>query len=176
MTPPPFDPQTTERPDPVLLKHYTIQALCALPVFPIIFIANYCRYISLRYRFDDDGVWMAWGVLFKKEINLAYRRIQDINVTRGLIQRWLGLASVSVQTASGSSTPEMTLEGILDADGLRDFLYQKMRGAKGLDEDQHDDQPAHDDLLTVLTDIRDGVTTLRQRVEALESARPGADQ
>ena len=44
----------------------------------------------------------------------------------------MGLATVSIQTASGSSTPEMAIEGVLEYDALRDFLYQKMRGARGL--------------------------------------------
>lgn len=166
----PFNPAATTRPDRLLLKHYLIQAALAGPFFPFVFPPMYFRYISLRYRFDDEGVWMAWGVLFKKEINLAYRRIQDINVTRGIIQRWLGLATVSVQTASGSSTAEMSIEGVLDADGLRDFLYTKMRGAKGLDDQPEpgDDTPP-DELLVLLTDIREGVTALRARVEAIES-------
>lgn len=172
--PTPFDPKTTVRPDPVLLKHYLIRSIASGPAFPFVFVAQYCRYVSLRYRFDGEGVWMGWGVLFKKEINLAYRRIQDINVTRGIIQRWLGLASVSVQTASGSSGAEMTIEGVLDADGLRDFLYTKMRGAKGLDEDHGGDREAEagDELLALLTDIRDGVTALRARAEA----RPGSGE
>ncbi|MCC7390104.1 MAG: PH domain-containing protein [Phycisphaerales bacterium] len=170
--PAPFDPRSTTRPDEVLLRHYLFQSACSGPLFPIFFIGQYCRYVSLRYRFDDEGVWMAWGVLFKKEINLAYRRIQDINVTRGLIQRWLGLATVSVQTASGNSSAEMRIEGVLDADGLRDFLYTKMRGARGLDEEHAAHHPeAGDELLGLLTDIRDGVAALRERVETLE-ARP----
>lgn len=168
--PPRFDPRVTTRPDRRLLKHYLIQSICAGPLFPVVFLGQYCRYISLRYRFDEEGVWMGWGVLFKREINLAYRRIQDINVSRGLIQRWLGLASVSVQTASGNAGAEMTIEGVLDADGLRDFLYSRMRGAKGLDEqDPEQDAADGDELLALLTDIRDGVTALRSRVEALES-------
>jgi len=43
----------------------------------------------------------------------------------------MGLATVSVQTASGSATPEMSIEGVLAAEQLRDFLYSQMRGAKG---------------------------------------------
>ena len=169
-----FDPRAIERPDPVLLKHYAIVSILTGPAFPIVFIAHYCRYATLRYRFDDEGVWMAWGVLFKREINLAYRRIQDINVTRGLIQRWLGLASVSVQTASGSATPEMTIEGVLQADALRDFLYAKMRGAKGQDTtDENAADVGPDEVLTLLTEIRDGVGALRERVERLEATDGG---
>ena len=106
-----FNASAIERPDPILLKHYTILSALSGPLFPIIWIHYYCRYRTLRYRFDDEGVRMAWGVLFKREINLAYRRIQDINVTRGIIQRWLGLASVSVQTDSSTSRKAATCSG-----------------------------------------------------------------
>lgn len=165
-----FDPRAVTRPAPVLMRYYTIVALLTGPAFPIAWLAGYCRYRTLRYRFDEDGVWMAWGVLFKREINLAYRRIQDINVTRGIIQRWLGLASVAVQTASASAAAEMTIDGVLDYDGLRDFLYARMRGAKG---EGPGGEPAEgaapDEALALLGEIRDGVAALRERVERLEA-------
>jgi putative membrane protein len=168
-----FDPRAIDRPDPVLLKHYVILSALTGPMFPFIFLHYYFRYRTLRYRFDDEGVWMAWGVLFKREINLAYRRIQDIHVTRGIIQRWLGLASVAVQTAAGAATPEMTIEGVLDADGLRDFLYARMRGAR--DEHPVGDAPSsHDEALDLLRAIRDGITDLRRRIEAVEGRETDA--
>ncbi|MBK7405015.1 MAG: PH domain-containing protein [Phycisphaerales bacterium] len=154
----------------MLMKYYTIVAICAGPAFPLVWVMQYFRYSTLRYRFDEEGVWMAWGVLFKREINLTYRRIQDIHVTRGLIQRWLGLASVAVQTASGNATPEMTIEGVLDAEGLRDFLYARMRGAKDEHHDGESEGSGDDELLALLTDIRDGVLGLRERVRMLEAA------
>lgn len=167
------DPRSIERPDPVLLRYYLLVSLFTVPLFPIFAVAYYIRYKTLRYRFDDEGVWMAWGLLFRREVNLAYRRIQDIHVTRGLIQRWLGIANVSIQTASGSATPEMVIEGILDPDSLRDFLYARMRGARnedgeaGPDTDQADPKRA-DPTLALLVEIRDGVADLAARVAALE--------
>jgi putative membrane protein len=119
------------------------------------------KYETLKYRFDDEGMSMSWGVLFRQEIHLTYRRIQDIHLSRNIIQRWLGLATVSIQTASGSSGPEVSIEGILEADQLRDYLYAKMRGAKGLDEPQGAAGPAEghgdhgDDVLRLLVEIRD---------------------
>ena len=68
------------------------------------------KYETLKYRFDESGVSMSWGLLWRREIHLTYRRIQDIHLTRGLIQRWMGLATVAIQTASGSSGPEMSIE------------------------------------------------------------------
>jgi membrane protein YdbS with pleckstrin-like domain len=132
---PSFDPRTIERPHESLLTYYGLCSLFGLVLAPIIFIPMFCKYITLRYRFDDDGVSMSYGVLFRHETNLTYRRIQDIHLSRNIVQRWMGLATISIQTASGSGMPEMQIEGVLEYETLRDFLYTKMRGARGLDHD-----------------------------------------
>src|SRR5690606_33558570 len=93
------------------------------------FLPLYFKYETLRYRFDDKGISMSWGLLFRREVHLTYRRIQDIQLTRNIVQRWLGLASVAIQTASGASSAEMVIEGVLEAEALRDYLYRQMRGA-----------------------------------------------
>lgn len=160
-----FDPGTITRPSPVLLTYYVVVSfvvtVCILPVTFIVLLPNLFKYRTLRYRFDDEGVSMAWGMLFRREINLTYRRIQDIHVTRNLFQRWMGLATVAIQTASGSSSPEMSIEGILEVDELRDFLYSRMRGARGEPElVASKDEPA-DEALRLLHEIRDELTALR---------------
>jgi putative membrane protein len=162
-----FDATKITRPSPVLLNYYVLTTalatLCVIPITIIALLPNLFKYRTLRYRFDDEGVSMAWGVMFRHEINLTYRRIQDIHVTRNLFQRWMGLATVAIQTASGSATPEMSIEGILEVDQLRDFLYSKMRGARGEVEDDGTgqvDEPA-DDALRLLHEIRDELVALR---------------
>ena len=73
---------------------------------------------------------MRWGILFRRETLLNYARIQDIHLRSNLIERWLGLARIEIQTASGSASANMTLEGMDDPEGMRDFLYSRMRGAR----------------------------------------------
>lgn len=119
-----------QRPDPALMKLYALRALSTGPGIVVTLPILAFRYLSLRYRFDADGVSMKWGVLFRREVDLAYDRIQDIHLSADFIERWLGLGTVSVQTASGSATPEMTLEGLRNADAVRDFLYARARGAR----------------------------------------------
>jgi len=155
-----FDPRKIDRPHKSLLKYYFFTALLTGPGVFFVFWPLFFKYETLKYRFEDDGMWMSWGILFRHEINLTYRRIQDIHLTRNIIQRWLGLATVSIQTASGSSTPEMSVEGILEAEQLRDYLYSKMRGARGLDDEsqKHEEEP--DEALKLLREIRD---LLRQK-------------
>jgi putative membrane protein len=99
-----FDPANIRRPSPVLLRYYVFFSLavtiCILPITAIVLLPNYFKYRTLRYSFDDDGISMAWGILFRREINLTYRRIQDIHVTRNLLQRWMGLATVASKRTS----------------------------------------------------------------------------
>jgi len=152
----PFDPRKIERPHASLMKYYVIISILTGPGLLVQLPRLFFKYETLKYKFDDDGMSMSWGLLFKHEIYLTYRRIQDIHLSRDILQRWLGLATVSVQTASGSAGPEMNIEGILQADSLRDYLYAKMRGARGADEHAHGDAThPEDEALVLLREIRD---------------------
>lgn len=151
-----FDPRHISRPDPALMRYYLIASLLSGPGFFFAILPLFFKYETLRYRFDDEGISMSWGILFRREIYLTYRRIQDIHLTRNLLQRWLGLATVSVQTASGSSGPGMSIDGILQADELRDFLYTKMRGARDHTAEPASAAPA-DEALVLLREIRDAL-------------------
>jgi uncharacterized protein len=169
----PFDPFRIRRPDRSLLKYYVLTAILTGPAFPLIIIPLLIRYATLEYRFDDDGVFTSWGVLFHRQVYLTYRRIQDIHVTRNILHRWLGLAEVSLQTAAGSSRAEMTIEGILEPERLRDFLYSKMRGARGEVEPGAAPHGRGDEVLSLLREIRDGLRALRERSQGGGSGAPG---
>lgn len=118
------------RPNQKLLVYYVLGSLLAGPLFFIPLLPLFFRYETLRYRFDEEGVAMRWGILFRREISLTYARIQDIHLSSNIIERWLGLGKVQIQTASGSSSAEMVIEGLPNFEEIRDFLYSKMRGAR----------------------------------------------
>ncbi len=168
-----FDPKSITRPDPALQTYYFIIAALTLAGFPFVILPLLFKYHTLKYRFDDKGVSMAWGILFHREIYLTYRRIQDIHVSRNFIQRWMGLASVAIQTASGTTGAEMTVEGIRRPEKLRDYLYTKMRGARGVseagtEEGEAEEQPPGDEALALLGEIRDELRGLRRRHDGQE--------
>ena len=153
-----FDAHAITRPDPALLTYYIIVSGLTLVGFPFVFLPLWIKYVTLRYRIDDEGVSMAWGFLFRKEILLTYRRIQDIHVTRNILHRWLGLADVAIQTASGTSGAEMTIVGVRDPEQLRDYLYTQMRGAREDTAIEAPTSPAEpDEALRLLLEIRDAL-------------------
>ena len=119
------------RPQPALMKYYFLESILAGPGILILLPLRYFRYRTLTYVFDAEGVTARWGILFRRQISLTYARIQDIHLVSNVFERWLGLGRVQVQTASGQSSAEMTIEGLADYEAVRDELYRRMRGARG---------------------------------------------
>jgi membrane protein YdbS with pleckstrin-like domain len=166
-----------ERPHPNLMTYYTLASLLAGPFFFIPLVYLYFRYHTMRYRFDEHGVNMRWGILFRREVSLAYARIQDIHLTSNLVERWLSLAEVKLSTASGSSSAEMTIEGRQDFELVRDFLYSRMRGVQ--------DRPAPlprgaapasgastDAVVAALLQVSADLRAVREALERRERGRP----
>ncbi len=166
-----------ERPDSNLMTYYALASIITGPAFPFVILPLYFRYHTMRYRFTDEGVSMRWGILFRKEINLTFARIQDIHLTSNFVERWLGLARIQIQTASGSAKAEMTIEGVPQFEALRDFLYSRMRGAKGgaqvvvpqpSDGGRSADElggATADELAGVLREVAGELRALRQSIE-----------
>lgn len=151
------------RPSGKLFWLYFFRSLMALFMFPFVFVPLYFKFISLRYNIDNEGVGASWGVFFKRQVYLTYARIQDIHVNRSFIERWLGIGTVDIQTASGSASAELSLTGLEEYEPVRDFLYSKMRGAKGekptTESTQTEDTRA--EVLLLLHEIRDELRSLR---------------
>src|SRR5262245_16964902 len=162
-----FDPRIITRPDRALLGYYLFISVLSNVLSPIVILPLFFKYETLRYRFDDEGVTMSWGILYRREITLAYRRIQDIHVTRDILERWMGLATVSVQTASAASEPQVQIQGIHEYEELRDYLYMKMRSARGETTASATATAAQGDTesLALLKSIRDEVVRLRRTLE-----------
>jgi uncharacterized protein len=74
----------------------------------------------------------------------------------------MGLATVEIQTASGHAEATMKIEGVLEAEALRDFLYHQMRGARHDEDAAPAAPPLADEALALLREIRDEVRALRR--------------
>lgn len=151
-------PLGVRRPERALLWLYLVHSIGGLVFQPFLFLYLYFRFHTLRYEFDAKGIRQSYGILFHKEVFLTYGRIQDIHLTRGLLQRWLGIATVEIQTASGSSGAQISVEGMKDYEAIRDFLYARMHGA-------HEGEAPTDETTALLGQIRDELKRARVAVE-----------
>ncbi len=153
-----------ERPHPSLWTYYWMSLLVFPPLLPILILPAYFRYHTLRYKFTGEGISMSWGILFRREIIINYARIQDIHLRSNVVERWLGLTKILVQTASGNASAELTLEGLKEFESVRDFLYSKMRGVK-----DHPSAPAP--IPTVPAADHELAATLREVAGELRAIR-----
>jgi putative membrane protein len=174
------------RPHPTLWTYYLIRAILTGPGLLASLPYLFFRYHTLRYRFDEEGIHMKVGILFRREVNLTYARIQDIHLRSGLIQRWLGLANVQIQTASGSSGPELVIEGFKEYEAIRDFLYTRMRGyevqkssfstgAEPADSTQSRQDGGSAQILSLLTSIRDELRNAREAIQSRDRPSGSTD-
>lgn len=158
----------TREPHKSLFTYYALSSLMAGPFFVVPLAYLYFRFHTLRYVFDREGITMRWGILFRREISLTYARVQDIHLVSNLVERWLGLARIQIQTASGSSGAEMVIEGLQDYEAIRDFLYARMRGV----QQPHGaaGEPAHpeggaDDVAAAIREAAAELRTIRESIE-----------
>lgn len=166
----PFDPRETQIPSSRLLTYYILSSLLSGPLIVISLPFLWMRYMTLRYEFEESGLRMRVGMLFRNETITAYRRIQDIHLTSNVLQRWLGIASISIQTASASMAPEIVIEGVSEPEKLRDWLYQRLRGNQPVDavvaaseNDSENASLVNDEVTQLLTEIRDNLARLVDR-------------
>lgn len=159
------------RPHAALFWLYAARSLLAGPLLPVAFLVLFFKYHTLRYTFGEEGVTVSSGILFYKESTVSYRKIQDIHVRRSFLERWLGIGTVDVQTASGSASAEIELEGVTDHEAVRDFLYRRMRGLEP--EARAEDAAgavaagaAEDEVVGLLRSIKDELDRTRQALEA----------
>jgi len=149
-----------ERPIDKLWTFYLLKAIASNVAIFITLPLLYFRFHTMRYKFDEDGIHMRWGILVRREIMLNYSRIQDIHLQSNIVERWLGLARIEVQTASGGTAAEMNLEGIPDPGAMRDFLYSRMRGVQA-----GESKASQDPVAVALGEV---ASELRQIREVLE--------
>lgn len=64
-------------------------------------VAYYRRF---EYVLTEDTLDISSGVISRREREIPYRRIQNVDVSRSVIQRAIGVAAVDLETAGGSST------------------------------------------------------------------------
>jgi uncharacterized membrane protein YdbT with pleckstrin-like domain len=151
-----------QRPDPSLLTYYFLTACLALPALPFVLLPLYFRYHTLHFRFDAEGVSMGYGILFRREMHLTYARMQDIHLSQNLFERWLGIGSVTIQTAGAGEGGDLKIEGVRNFEAVRDYLYARMRGVREKAQAPGEALSTEEQLLT---EIRD---SLRAAAAAIE--------
>jgi len=171
----------------ILLVRAPGPAILLIPVFLVLivlpdlvaYVALHLRYDTTWYVMSDRSLRIRRGIWVIRETTVTFENVQNVELSQGPLQRYFGIAELVVQTAGGGggsaqqkgqqSNPHVgKLEGLADADRIRDLIMQRVRRSRraGLgDEHGADDAvaaarwtAAHVEALRA---IRDEVLALR---------------
>jgi membrane protein YdbS with pleckstrin-like domain len=125
-------------------------------------------YKSMWYELREDEMSWKRGVWFRTTGVVPYNRITNLDVRQGPVMRLLGISTLSVQTAgySGQAVPEIRIEGIEQAEELRE-LIRSLERQPGTTGDGTGGAPARVQLVPLTTDqkILDELVRIRQLLE-----------
>jgi uncharacterized membrane protein YdbT with pleckstrin-like domain len=109
------------------------------------YIAIHLRYDTTWYVFSDRSMRIRRGIWSIYETTITFENIQNVSISQGPLQRWFGFANLIVSTAGGggggteagaSASHIGMLEGIDDAELLRERILSKSQRTAGLGDEE----------------------------------------
>ena len=76
--------------------------LWTLPFAGLYVLSAVLRYVSYRYRYEDNELVIRSGVLFRNERHVPYARIQNLDAVQNVFHRLFRVVEVRVETGSGN--------------------------------------------------------------------------
>jgi uncharacterized membrane protein YdbT with pleckstrin-like domain len=97
------------------------------------FVAR-ARMRGVHYALTASGVYSIDGLFFKNARFVAYARITDAAVQRGILEQMFGLGSVGISTAGGTKSSgghsqpyEIRISGVTDYQKIRQSIFKRMK-------------------------------------------------
>lgn len=89
---------------------------------PLIYLYLMLTIKNYHYEFGDKLITLKQGIISKSERTVMYGRIQNICVSQGIINRLLGLASISIETASEGAGAKFIVQNSKSKENLAGAL------------------------------------------------------
>ena len=95
-----------------------------------LFLGQFPVFKRFQYDLLDDEIVVHAGWLVQKVRHVPYRMVTNIEIKRGLLDRWLGIGTLNIETA-GNSDPnqraEAQLFGLEDVDSVYEEVAACLR-------------------------------------------------
>lgn len=159
--------------------------LVALLVVPdvLVYLAIHLRYDATWYVMTDRSLRIRRGIWVIRETTITFENVQNVSVTQGPLQRFLGIANLKVETAGGGQAQQGPhgeqaigghhglIEGVADPYRIRDMILARLRDSTtaGLGDEESGEHVRRSrsagwsgEHIAVLREIRDAVDRLAQ--------------
>ncbi|MBC8350895.1 MAG: PH domain-containing protein [Planctomycetes bacterium] len=104
----------------------------------VVYLAMHLRYDTTWYVLSDRSLRIRRGIWIIHETTITFENIQNVTVRQGPLQRWFGIADVSIETAGGGGQQQQgqgnpwqsshcgLIEGVADANRIRDLIMSRL--------------------------------------------------
>ena len=172
----PFDPRSITRPDSALLLVDAVLVFAyvgiawafieedlwwvALPLLPfwiaLIVVPDIVAYVTVRLRYDttwfvmtDRSLRVRRGIWVIQETTITFENVQNLSVRRGPLERYFGIARLTVETAGagadahqgapGGVANQGVIEGIRNAPEFKQRILARLEQSRsaGLGDEEH---------------------------------------
>jgi putative membrane protein len=127
----------------LIKEQYNFILPCAIVLVLLAFVGEIFiqwAYKNWKYEFTKDSLKIEKGVIIKRYKSIPYARIQNIDITRGIVARIWGFSTVDIQTAGYSAYSSQSGMGVSEghipavstkeAEKIRSFLIKKISGKR----------------------------------------------
>ncbi|WP_128478434.1 PH domain-containing protein [Halorussus pelagicus] len=116
-------------------------------------VAYYRRF---EYRLTGDGLEIASGVVSRRNREIPLGRIQNVDISRNVIQRALGVAVIDIETAGGGATEaSLRYVGYDEAKRVQRQIQRLKRGEEAAeDETEPGERASPEERETVLFELQ----------------------
>jgi len=118
----------------------------AIAVFPdiVAYVAIHLRYDTTWYVFTGRSVRIRRGIWIIHETTITFENIQNVSVNSGPLERYFGIANVTVDTAGGgqphkergshetANYHQGLIEGIDNANEIRNHILTRVRRSRSV--------------------------------------------
>jgi uncharacterized membrane protein YdbT with pleckstrin-like domain len=143
----------------------------------IAYIALHLRYDTTWYVMTDRSLRIRRGIWTIHETTITFENVQNMKVSRGPVQRYFGIANLMVETAGSggghgeggkanmSTSNKGIIEGIADAERLRNMILPRLRRTRSVGLGDEEDERTEGagftpDHVAVLREIRSEIAAL----------------
>jgi uncharacterized membrane protein YdbT with pleckstrin-like domain len=136
------------------------------------FFSQRLNYALRWYIVTDRSLRIRTGVLSVEELTMTFSNIQEIRVKAGLLQNFLKLADVEVQSAGGGSKDGSghigRFKSVSNANAIRDLMVERLRHYRdsGLGEPAAHSGPAADQAIDAARAVLAEVRALGEQLDA----------
>lgn len=108
-----------------------------------------------EYELTSDTLNIDSGVFFRREREIPYGRVQNVDIRRSLVQRLLNIARINIETAGGGSTEaQLQYVAMSEARRLQEVIQERKRRSRERPS-EGETGPAPEPETTVLFELDD---------------------